>query len=102
MARVKARKDLWCGVLFICLRLRRAVVRPRLRDRHPVADGARLLPDADERRPARDRRGSGRARSLAVAGEAVERIAVWPQLLVLAAIVAFGLMIERVGRAQED
>jgi hypothetical protein len=39
------------------------------------------------------------ARSLVVAGEPVERSALWPQLLILAAIVAFGLLIERVGLA---
>src|SRR5262245_45819295 len=39
------------------------------------------------------------ARSLIAAGETIERIAVWPQLLILAGIVAFGLLIERVGLA---
>jgi hypothetical protein len=39
------------------------------------------------------------ARSLVSSGEPIERIAVWPQILILAAIVAFGLLIERVGLA---
>ena len=39
------------------------------------------------------------ARSLVVAGEPLERSAIWPQLLILGAIVAFGLLIERVGIA---
>jgi hypothetical protein len=39
------------------------------------------------------------ARALVVAGEPLERTAVWPQVLILAAIVAFGLLIERVGLA---
>jgi hypothetical protein len=39
------------------------------------------------------------ARSLVVAGEPVERSAIWPQVLILAAIVGFGLLIERVGLA---
>jgi hypothetical protein len=39
------------------------------------------------------------ARSLVVAGDPIERTALWPQLLILAAIVAFGLLIERVGLA---
>ncbi len=39
------------------------------------------------------------ARSLVVSGEPIERIAFLPQLLILAAIVVFGLLIERVGLA---
>lgn len=39
------------------------------------------------------------ARSLIVSGEPIERIAFLPQLLILAAIVVFGLLIERVGLA---
>src|SRR5262249_34191810 len=39
------------------------------------------------------------ARSLVVAGEPMERTALWPQLLILGAIVAFGLLIEQVGLA---
>src|SRR5262245_20236460 len=38
-------------------------------------------------------------RSLVVSGEPIERIAFLPQLLILAAIVIFGLLIERLGLA---
>ena len=38
-------------------------------------------------------------RSLLIAGEPIERSAFWPQLLILSAIVAFGLLIERLGLA---
>jgi hypothetical protein len=98
MSRVKDQKDFWSGILFIAfgcagLWLGRNYAVGSLSRMGPgffplamsialVATGAVLL-----------------ARSLIVAGEPIERSAVWPQLLVLAAIIAFGLLIERVGLA---
>lgn len=38
-------------------------------------------------------------RSLLIAGEPIGRSVIWPQLLILSAIVAFGLLIERLGLA---
>ena len=38
-------------------------------------------------------------RSLVIAGGPIERSAIWPQLLILSAIVVFGLLIERLGLA---
>jgi Tripartite tricarboxylate transporter TctB family len=98
MARVKDQKDFWSGILFIafgCAGLwfgRNYAVGtlsrmgpgffPMMMSVALVAIGTFLL-----------------ARSLIVVGEPVERIAFWPQFLVLAGIVGFGLLIERVGLA---
>jgi hypothetical protein len=98
MLRVKDQKDFWSGVLFIAFGgagawLGRNYALGTLARMGPgffpmmmsvalVAIGAFLL-----------------ARSLVVAGEPIERSALWPQALILAAIVAFGLLIERVGLA---
>ncbi len=98
MARVKDQRDFWSGVLFIVfgcagLWFGRAYAIGTLSRMGPgffpmlmsvalIGTGAALL-----------------ARSLVVPGEPVERSAFWPQLLILAAIVVFGLMIERVGLA---
>jgi hypothetical protein len=98
MLRVKDQKDFWSGVLFIAFGCAGAWLGrnyalgtlarmgpgffPMMMSIALVAIGAFLL-----------------VRSLVVAGEPVERSAIWPQLLILAAIVAFGLLIERVGLA---
>jgi putative tricarboxylic transport membrane protein len=98
MARVKDQKDFWSGVLFVAfgcagLWFGRNYAVGSLSRMGPgffpmtmsvalVCIGGFLL-----------------ARSLVVSGEAVERIALWPQLLILAGIVGFGLLIERVGLA---
>jgi hypothetical protein len=98
MARVKDQKNFWSGILFIafgCAGLwfgRNYAVGtlsrmgpgffPMMMSVALVAIGTFLL-----------------ARSLIVVGEPVERIAFWPQFLVLAGIVGFGLLIERVGLA---
>src|SRR5262245_59504366 len=98
MSRVRDHKDFWSGVLFIafgCAGLwfgRNFAVGtlsrmgpgffPMMMSLALMATGGFLV-----------------LRSLVVAGEPVERIAPLPQLLILAAIVAFGLLIERVGLA---
>jgi len=98
MARVKDQKDFWSALLFIafgCAGLwfgRNYAVGsaaamgpgyfPRMMSIALILLGGIIL-----------------ARSLVVAGEPVERIALWPQLLILASIVVFGLLIERIGLA---
>jgi hypothetical protein len=98
MARVRDQKDFWSGILFIgfgCAGLwfgRTYAIGtlsrmgpgffPVLMSIALIGTGAFLL-----------------ARSLVVPGEPIGRIALWPQLLILAAIVGFGLLIERVGLA---
>jgi putative tricarboxylic transport membrane protein len=98
MSRVKDRKDFWSGVLFIafgCAGLwfgRTYAIGTLSRmgpGFFPMMMGIALI-------------GTGGvllARSLVSSGEPLERIAVWPQVLILGAIVAFGLLIERVGLA---
>jgi putative tricarboxylic transport membrane protein len=98
MSRVKDRKDFWSGVLFIAfgcagLWFGRTYATGTLSRMgpgfFPMMMGIALI-------------GTGGvllARSLVSSGEPIERIAVWPQILILAAIVAFGLLIERVGLA---
>jgi hypothetical protein len=98
MSRVKDQKDFWSGILFIAfgcagLWFGRAYAIGTLSRMgpgfFPMTMGIALI-------------GTGGvllARSLVFTGEPIERIAVWPQLLILAAIVAFGLLIERVGLA---
>lgn len=98
MARVRDHQDFWSGVLFIAfgcaglwfgrdfpigtLSRMGPGFFPIMMSAALIATGAFLL-----------------ARSLVVAGEPIEHIAFWPQLLILGAIVAFGLLIERVGLA---
>jgi hypothetical protein len=98
MARVKDQKDFWSGVLFIAfgcagLWFGRGYAVGTLSRMGPgffpamlsvalIGTGALLL-----------------GRSLILAGEPIERVALGPQVLILAAIVAFGLLIERVGLA---
>lgn len=101
MSRVKDQKDFWSGILFIvfgCAGLwfgRSYAIGTLSRmgpGFFPMVMSAALI-------------GTGAvlvARSLVVSGEPIEpieRIALWPQLLILAGIVAFGLLIERVGLA---
>src|SRR5262245_57343931 len=98
MSRVKDQKDFWSGILFIVfgcagLWFGRFYALGTLTQMGPgffpmmmsvalIGIGGVLL-----------------ARSLIVEGAPIERIALWPQLLILAAIVGFGLLIERVGLA---
>jgi hypothetical protein len=98
MLRVRDQKDFWSGVLFVAFGCSGAWIGrnyalgtlakmgpgffPMMMSIALVAIGGFLL-----------------ARSLVVVGEPVERSPIWPQALILAAIVAFGLLIERVGLA---
>ena len=98
MSRVKDQKDFWSGILFVafgCAGLWWG------RD-YAVGTLSRMGPGFFPMAMSLALIGTGAflvARSLVVAGEPIERIALWPQLLILAAIVAFGLLIERVGLA---
>ena len=98
MSRVKDQKDFWSGILFIafgCAGIwfgRRYAVGslsgmgpgffPLMMSIALIITGGFLL-----------------GRSLVVPGEPVERIAFIPQILILSAIVIFGLLIERIGLA---
>ncbi len=98
MSRVKDQKDFWSGILFIVfgctgLWLGRDFAIGTLSKMGPG-----FFPDLMSIALI----GIGvllGARSLVVPGDPLERIAFWPQLLILAGIVAFGLLIERVGLA---
>ena len=98
MARVKDQKDFWSGILFIgfgCAGL-------WLGRNYAVGSLSRMGPGFFPVMMSVALVGIGAfllARSLIVAGEPMERIALWPQLLILAGIVGFGLLIERVGLA---
>jgi hypothetical protein len=98
MSRVKDHKDFWSGILFIafgCAGLwfgRNYAIGTLSRmgpGFFPMVMSVALIGTS----------GFLLARSLVVAGEPIERIAFLPQLLILAAIIAFGLLIERIGLA---
>jgi putative tricarboxylic transport membrane protein len=98
MSRVKDQKDFWSGILFVAF----GCAGLWLGRSYPVGSLSRMGPGFFPMAMSIALVGTGAfllARSLIVAGEPVERIAFWPQLLVLAAMVAFGLLIERVGLA---
>jgi hypothetical protein len=82
MARVRDRQDFWCGILFIAFGCAGLWFGRNYAVGSLFGIGGFVL-----------------ARSFVVPGEPVERIAFWPQLLILAGIVGFGLLIERVGLA---
>ncbi len=98
MARVKDRQDFWSGILFIgfgCAGL-------WLGRNYAVGNLTRMGPGFFPMMMSVALVGIGGfllARSLVATGEPVERIVFWPQLLILAGIVGFGLLIERVGLA---
>ena len=98
MSRVKDQKDFWSGILFIafgCLGL-------WLGRDYAIGSLSRMGPGFFPMTMSVALIGIGgflTMRSLVVPGEPVERIALWPQVLILAGIVAFGLLIERVGLA---
>ena len=98
MSHVKDQRDFWSGILFIAFGCAGLWVG---RD-YPVGTLVRMGPGFFPMMMSIALVGIGgflTARSLVVAGEPLERTALWPQLLILAAIVAFGLLIERVGLA---
>jgi hypothetical protein len=98
MSRVKDHKDFWSGVLFVAF----GCAGLWFGRNFPVGTLSRMGPGFFPIMMSVALIGTGAfllARSLVVSGEPIERIALWPQLLILAAIVAFGLLIERVGLA---
>ena len=98
MLRVKDQKDFWSGVLFIAFGCAGAWFGRN----YALGTLAKMGPGFFPMMMSIGLAGIGGfllARSLVVAGEPVERSAIWPQVLILAAIVAFGLLIERVGLA---
>jgi hypothetical protein len=98
MSRVKDQRDFWSGILFIAF----GCAGLWIGRNYPVGTLVRMGPGFFPLMMSVALIGIGGflvARSLVVAGEPLERTAFWPQLLILAAIVAFGLLIERVGLA---
>jgi hypothetical protein len=98
MSRVKDHKDFWSGVLFVAF----GCAGLWFGRNFPVGTLSRMGPGFFPIMMSVALIGTGAfllARSLVVSGEPIERIALWPQFLILAAIVAFGLLIERVGLA---
>jgi hypothetical protein len=98
MSRVKDQRDFWSGILFIAF----GCAGLWIGRNYAVGTLVRMGPGFFPMMMSLALTGIGGfllARSLVVAGEPIERIALWPQLLILAAIVAFGLLIERIGLA---
>jgi hypothetical protein len=98
MSRIKDQKDFWSGILFVAFGCAGLWIG---RD-YAVGTVVRMGPGFFPMMMSVALIGIGGflvARSLVVAGEPIERIALWPQLLILGAIVAFGLLIERIGLA---
>jgi hypothetical protein len=98
MARVKDRKDFWSGILFIAF----GCAGLWLGRSYAVGSLSRMGPGFFPIMMSVALVGTGGfllVRSLVTPGESIERIAFWPQLLILAGIVGFGLLIERVGLA---
>jgi hypothetical protein len=98
MACVKDQKDFWSGILFIAF----GCAGLWLGRNYAVGTLSRMGPGFFPMMMSVALVGIGTfllARSLIVVGEPVERIAFWPQFLILAGIVSFGLLIERVGLA---
>jgi hypothetical protein len=98
MSRVKDQRDFWSGILFIAF----GCAGLWIGRSYAVGTLVRMGPGFFPMMMSLALAGVGGfllARSLVVAGEPLERSAIWPQLLILGAIVAFGLLIERVGIA---
>ena len=98
MARMKDQKDFWSGILFIAF----GCAGLWLGRNYAIGSLSRMGPGFFPMLMSVALVGTGGfllVRSLVTAGEPIERIAFWPQLLILAGIVGFGLLIERVGLA---
>jgi putative tricarboxylic transport membrane protein len=98
MARVRDQKDFWSGVLFIAF----GCAGLWFGRNYAIGSLSRMGPGFFPMTMSVALVGIGAfllARSLIVAGEPVERIALWPQLFIVAGIVGFGILIERVGLA---
>jgi Tripartite tricarboxylate transporter TctB family len=98
MSRVRDQKDFWSGVLFIAF----GCAGLWFGRNYAIGTLSRMGPGFFPMAMSIALIGTGAfllARSLVVAGEPIERTAFLPQLLILVAIVAFGLLVERVGLA---
>ena len=98
MPTVKDPKDFWSGILFVAFGCAGLWFG---RD-YIVGTAARMGPGYFPLLMSLALAGLGGfllVRSLVIAGEPIERSALWPQLLILVAIVVFGLLIERLGLA---
>jgi hypothetical protein len=98
MSRVKDHKDFWSGILFIAF----GCAGLWFGRSYAIGTLSRMGPGFFPMLMSAALIGTGGflvARSLVVSGEPIERTALLPQLLILAAIVAFGLLIERLGLA---
>src|SRR5262249_55124441 len=98
MSRVKDHQDFWSGILFIAF----GCVGLWIGRDYAVGTLVRMGPGFFPMMMSVALVGIGGfllARSLVVAGQPLERIALWPQVLILGSIVAFGLLIERIGLA---
>jgi Tripartite tricarboxylate transporter TctB family len=98
MSRVRDQKDFWSGVLFIAF----GCAGLWFGRNYAIGTLSRMGPGFFPMAMSIALIGTGAfllARSLVVAGEPIERTAFLPQVLILVAIVAFGLLIERVGLA---
>jgi hypothetical protein len=98
MLKVKDQKDFWSGILFIAFGCAGLWFG---RD-YIVGTAARMGPGYFPLMMSLALVGIGGfllVRSLLIAGGPIERSALWPQLLILSAIVVFGLLIERLGLA---
>ena len=98
MSRVKDQKDFWSGILFVAF----GCAGLWLGRDYPLGSLSKMGPGFFPTAMSVGLLGIGAflgARSLVVPGDPLERIAFWPQLLILGAIVCFGLLIERIGLA---
>ena len=98
MSRVRDQKGFWAGILFIAF----GCAGLWFGRNYAIGTLSRMGPGFFPMMMSVALIGIGAfilARSLVVPGEPIERIAFLPQLLILAAIVVFGLLIERVGLA---
>ena len=98
MVRVRSPQDLGAGLVFVTIGRGRNRVRAGPRDRLGGAHGAGLFPDAPELPDHRDRPGAGGARTCRE--RAADRAdSSRPLFAILAAVLVFGALIDRVGLA---
>jgi len=98
MLRVRDQRDFWSGILFMAFGCAGLWFG---RD-YMIGTAARMGPGYFPMMMSLALLGLGGfilARSLVTGNDTIERIALWPQLQIIAAIVVFGLLIERVGLA---
>ncbi|MCC6949624.1 MAG: tripartite tricarboxylate transporter TctB family protein [Bradyrhizobiaceae bacterium] len=98
MLKVRDQRDFWSGILFMAF----GCAGLWFGRNYAIGTAARMGPGYFPMMMSLALLGIGGfilARSLVAGSDTIERIAFWPQLQVLAAILAFGLLIERVGLA---